>query len=88
MAPTNCRANVFSLIEKKAIEEYKMHTKGQATTYLIYNYATILRRRKEAGLTHVIRTRGVVFVDPETCEPLTRQMGQFRLKGRALLDKR
>src|ERR1019366_9129765 len=31
----------------------------------------ILQRRRNAGFTHCIRSRGVVFVDPNTGRPLT-----------------
>lgn len=71
LAYANCKANVRSLIGKQAIEEYGegfSYTTGR--TYLIYSPAEVLRRRRAAGLTHVIRTRGVAFVHPETGAPI------------------
>jgi hypothetical protein len=66
----NCKANLQSLIRKLAIEEAASHTHSQGTTYLIYSYPVILRRRREAGMTHVIKTKGVIFVDHETGIPV------------------
>jgi hypothetical protein len=62
----NCKANLRSLAGKLAIEEAGGHTYTQAKTYIVYSEAAILQRRKTAGLTHYIKSRGVVFVDPET----------------------
>ena len=67
MAYANCKANVHSLINKLAVEDYGggfSYTTGR--TYIIYSFGEILKRRRVAGLTHVIRTRGVAFVDPKT----------------------
>jgi hypothetical protein len=62
---------VFSLMEKLAIEEAAAFTHSQGRTYRIFGYSAILHRRKAAGLMHYVRTRGVVFVDPETGTPIT-----------------
>jgi hypothetical protein len=62
----NCKANLRSLADKLAIEEAGGHSYTQAKTYVVYSEAAILQRRKAAGLTHYIKSRGVVFVDPET----------------------
>ena len=64
MAYSNCKANVRSLIEKLAVDADDDFSYTTGRTYIIYSFRDILRRRKAAGLTHVIRTRGVVFVDP------------------------
>jgi hypothetical protein len=66
MAYSNCKANVRSLVAKLAIDERPGFSYTDGRTYLIYSFREILRRRKAAGLTHVIRTRGVAFVDPKT----------------------
>ena len=71
MTVNNCKANVFSLMEKLAIEEAAAFTHSQGRTYRIFGYSAILQRRKTAGLMHYVRTRGVVFVDPETGSPIT-----------------
>lgn len=71
MAYANCKANVRSLIGKLALEEYGegfSYTVGR--TYIIYSAQEVMRRRRAAGLTHVIRTRGVAFVDPESGTPI------------------
>lgn len=71
MAYSNCKANVRSLVEKLAIEEGEGFSYTLGRTYVIYSFREILRRRKAAGLTHVIRSRGVAFVDPASGSPLT-----------------
>jgi hypothetical protein len=70
----NCKANIQSLIQKLAAEEVASFTHSQGRTYVVYSEAAILQRRRTAGLTHYIKTRGVVFVDPDTCEPLTERI--------------
>jgi hypothetical protein len=70
MAYSNCKANVRSLVEKLAIDESEEFSYTEGRTYVVYSFREILRRRKAAGLTHVIRTRGVAFVDPVTGKPL------------------
>ncbi len=67
----NCKANIQSLIQKLAVEEVAGFTHSQGRTYLVFNYSAILQRRREAGLTHYIKSRGVAFVNPDTGEPLT-----------------
>jgi hypothetical protein len=66
MAYSNCKANVRSLVEKLAIDARHDFSYTTGRTYIVYSFRDILRRRKAAGLTHVIRTRGVLFVDPST----------------------
>ena len=67
----NCKANIQALIQKLAVEEVSSFTHSQGRTYLVYSYAAIIQRRREAGLTHYIKSRGVMFVDPDTGDPLT-----------------
>jgi len=71
----NCRLNVRSLVRKLAMEEHReeLCPQGVGKTYLIYSPDALLRRRQEAGLEWVIRTRGVVFVDPSTEQPLGKE---------------
>lgn len=66
LSVNNCKANLHALVRKLAIEESSGHSYTHSKTYLVYNGAAILRRRRAAGLTHYIKTRGVMFVDPET----------------------
>ncbi len=66
MAYSNCKANVRSLAQKLAIEAREDFSYTAGRTYIIYGPAEILKRRKAAGLTHVLRSRGVIFVDPTT----------------------
>jgi hypothetical protein len=66
MAYSNCKANVRSLIEKLALDAHEDFSFTAGRTYIVYSFRDILRRRKAAGLTHVIRTRGVRFVDPSS----------------------
>jgi hypothetical protein len=71
MAYSNCKANVRSLVAKLAIEERPGFSYTDGRTYVVYSFREILRKRKAAGLTHVIRNRGVAFVDPETGKPVS-----------------
>lgn len=66
MAYSNCKSNVRSLVAKLAIDEQPGFSYTEGRTYVVYSFREILRRRKAAGLTHVIRTRGVAFVDRQT----------------------
>jgi hypothetical protein len=69
---SNCKKNVQSLIEKLALEVTRAHEAASSTgtTYRIFSYGEILRRRKAAGLIWVIRTSGVRFVKPMGDSPL------------------
>jgi hypothetical protein len=69
MAYSNCKANVRSLVAKRALDELPGFSYTDGRTYIIHGQAEILRRRREAGLTHVLRTRGVAFVDPVSGAP-------------------
>lgn len=69
MAYSNCKANVRSLIAKRAVDELPGFSYTDGRTYIIHGYREILRRRREAGLTHVLRTRGVAFVSPQSGAP-------------------
>jgi hypothetical protein len=71
MAYSNCKANVRSLIAKLAIDELPGFSYTDGRTYVIHGYRDILQRRRAAGLTHVLRTRGVAFVDPQSGAPKT-----------------
>jgi hypothetical protein len=70
MAYSNCKANVRSLVAKLAIEERPGFSYTDGRTYVVYSFREILRRRKSGGLTHVIRNRGVAFVNPNTGKAL------------------
>lgn len=70
LTANNCKANLQGLRDKLAIEETERHTPSAGTTYLVYSTDAILKRRQAAGLTHYIKNRGVVFVDPLTCTPI------------------
>jgi hypothetical protein len=67
----NCKANLQALRRKLAIEEVGSATRIVGTTYLVYSYQAILRRRRQAGMTHVMKTKGVMFVNPETGVPVS-----------------
>jgi hypothetical protein len=67
----NCKANLLALSRKLAIKELTSHSPSQAKTYQIRNYNAILRLRRQAGLTHYVKTRGVTFVDPNTGSDIT-----------------
>jgi hypothetical protein len=65
---TTCRLNVRSLVKKLAVEEIRAEDSraGIGKSYRIYSYSAILERRRAAGLEFVVRTKGVVFVDPQS----------------------
>jgi hypothetical protein len=67
----NSKANIQSLVQKLAVEEVASFTHSQGRTYLIYSDVAIIERRRQAGLTHYIKSRGVAFVDPDTGAPMT-----------------
>lgn len=71
MAYSNCKANVRSLVAKRALDELPGFSYTDGRTYIIYSRDEILRRRHAAGLTHVLRTRGVAFVDHKTGAPVS-----------------
>jgi hypothetical protein len=70
MAYSNCKANVRSLVAKLALDELPGFSYTDGRTYIIYSPAEILDRRRQAGLTHVLRTRGVAFVDRDSGAPI------------------
>jgi hypothetical protein len=63
---SNCKNNVRSLIEKLAIEVVDAHDSmsNKGTTYRLFSYKEILRRREAANMVWVVRTCGVRFVYP------------------------
>lgn len=70
-----CRDHLRSLAEKFAIEEAETFNSlagklDGARVWRIFDFDTILKRRDEAGLTHVVRTGSVYFVDPGTGDRL------------------
>ena len=69
MTPRNVRENCFRLIPKLAIEKVQAHSSEQrvGTTYRVFSYTAILRRRREAGLEWVVRNSGgVSFVNTQS----------------------
>jgi hypothetical protein len=71
---TSCRAYLRALVAKLALEEAETFDAAAgsegARVYRIFSFNTILERRRQANLTHVIRTGAVSFVDPKTGERL------------------
>ena len=59
----NCKANLRSLARKLAIRETEDHSYTRSKTYLVYSEGEIMKRRKAAGLTRYLKSRGVIFVD-------------------------
>jgi hypothetical protein len=87
---SNCKKNIQSLLEKLAVEVTKSYQTASSTgtTYRIFSYGEILRRRKAAGLIWVIRTSGVRFVNPigdlptpPLCELPTAPVGDLPTAG-------
>jgi len=71
MTPKNCKINTQRLIRKLALEILSPYNTPESigTKYRIFPSEAILRRRREAGLEWVVRSRGVEFVDPATGIP-------------------
>ena len=85
MTYNNCKENVQRLVQKLAIEEVGTFSYITGKTFRVFSYRKILTRRKQVGMTHIIRNRGVMFVDPETGLPLSgRQVSE---DGLPLSDK-
>jgi hypothetical protein len=73
LSESNARINVRSLIAKLAVQEFGGYNceRSVGRTYRIFNYSEILRKRREAGLLwYMRRTLAVVFVDPNTGQPI------------------
>lgn len=67
----NCKANIQALTAKLAVEEVASYSHSQGRTYRIHSPEATLQRRQAAGLTHIIKTRGVQFVHPDTGIPVS-----------------
>jgi hypothetical protein len=67
----NCKANLKSLQFKLAIEPEAGYSSTAATTYRVFHFGEILRRREIAGMTHVLRSRGSLFVHAESGIPVS-----------------
>jgi hypothetical protein len=67
LSENNCRLNIRSLTLKLALEETGAENSraGIGKTYRVFNYTTILERRRATGMEWVIRTKGVRFVNRE-----------------------
>lgn len=78
LAESNCKAAVAGLLDKLAIERLPDQKIALGRTYKVYSWTSVLSRRRAAGLTHVIKSRGVVFVDPKTGLRLTTAKTQPR----------
>jgi hypothetical protein len=68
MTPKNCKINTQRLLRKLALEVLSPYNTPESigTTYRIYSDQAVLRRRRDAGLEWVVRSRGVEFVNPAT----------------------
>jgi hypothetical protein len=68
MTTKNLRQALARLEEKLSIEQASWFDRGSRTarSWRVYSYKAILQRREQGGLTHVVRTKGVQFVNPET----------------------
>jgi hypothetical protein len=86
---TRCRAHLRALVHKLALEETKSFNaaagKEGSRAFRIYSFNAILERRRQANLTHVIRTGAVIFVDPKTGHRLLPGSNLRRRQTRELL---
>ena len=69
---SNCKKNIQNLVEKLSVQITATFQSASSTgtTYRIFSYREILRRREAAGLVWVIRTSGVRFVSPVGKSPI------------------
>lgn len=66
MAYSTAQENTRSLVRKLAIA-VQCNAPNKPKTYFVYSYEEILKRRRAAGLTHVLRrTSGVALVNPQS----------------------
>jgi len=81
MTPKNCKINTQRLIRKLALEVLSPYNTPESigTTYRVYADEAILRRRRDAGLEWVVRSRGVEFVDPTTGLAVTAHLCGYAL---------
>jgi hypothetical protein len=64
MAYSTAQENTRSLVRKLAID-VQCNAPNKPKTYFVYSYEEILKRRRAAGLTHILRrTSGVALVNP------------------------
>ena len=63
---SNCKKNIQTLVEKLSVQVAQTYESASSTgtTYRVFSYREILRRREAAGMVWVVRTSGVRFVHP------------------------
>ena len=71
ISDTTAKAAIKGLMEKLAIDRIGASDSVLGFEYHVHSWGSCLTRRKEQGLTHVIKSKGVVFVNPESGEALT-----------------
>jgi hypothetical protein len=86
LAYRNCKLNTRALVAKLTLEPVSESSFTQGRTYVVYTPEAILKRRREAGFTHVIKTRGVIFVHPQTAEPLLPTLDESTRVETTLVD--
>ena len=89
MTRRNCSLNVERLCDKLSIKriDHGNSVTGTPARYLVYPYATILARRKAAGLTHVIRSKGAGLVNEHGVDPRPRSLRNERVLAYAEKDR-
>ncbi len=73
LSESNARINLRNLIRKLAVEEEQTYVcaSGRGRTYRVYGEEAVMRRRAVAGMEWFTkRTLAVVFVHPETGDPV------------------
>jgi hypothetical protein len=71
ISDSTVKAAVGGLLHKLAIERVGNQDWVLGFEYYVHSWSSCLTRRKAAGLTHVIKSKGVIFVHPETGNPIT-----------------
>jgi hypothetical protein len=71
LSRSNCVTFLESLERKLAIKNGPIAPKNKGREILVYDFEEILKRRRQAGLTHVVRKGRAVTLTPETGIPVT-----------------
>ena len=73
LSESNARINLRTLVKKLAVEEYSTYQceAGRGRTWRVFSPEKVMERRLAAGLVwYMKRTLALVFVDPETGNPV------------------
>jgi hypothetical protein len=82
LSRSRCAAFLKSLERKLAIKNGPIARKNRGREILVYDFEEILKRRRQPGLTHVVRKGRAVTLTTETGMPVT----GTHIRNRKLLE--